>query len=50
MIIKNNNKIYKINSSEKKLLENMLLSLGKVFQRNDIINLINLKKRKELLM
>ena len=46
MIIKNNNKIYKINSSEKKLLENMLLSLGKVFQRNDIINLINLKKER----
>ena len=46
MIIKNNNKIYKINSSEKKLLENMLLSLGKVFQRNDIINLISLKKER----
>ena len=46
MIIKNNNKIYKINSSERKLLENMILSVGKVFQRNDILNLINLKKER----
>ncbi len=46
MIIKNKKKIYKINTSEKKLLEQMILSAGKVFDRNDISKLINLKKER----
>ena len=46
MIIKNKQKIYKINTSEKKLLEQMILSAGKVFDRNDISKLINLKKER----
>ena len=44
MIIKNKQNIFKINASEKKLLEQMILSAGKVFDRNDISKLINLKK------
>ena len=46
IIIKNKQKIYKINTSEKKLLEQMILSAGKVFDRNDISKLINLKKER----
>ena len=46
MIIKNKQKIFKINTSEKKLLEQMILSAGKVFDRNDISKLINLKKER----
>ena len=46
MIIKNKQKVFKINASEKKLLEQMILSAGKVFDRNDISKLINLKKER----
>ena len=46
MIIKNKQNIFKINISEKKLLEQMILSAGKVFDRNDISKLINLKKER----
>ena len=46
MIIKNKENIFKINTSEKKLLEQMILSAGKVFDRNDISKLINLKKER----
>ena len=46
MIIKNKQNIFKINASEKKLLEEMILSAGKVFDRNDISKLINLKKER----
>ncbi len=46
MIIKNKQNIFKINASEKKLLEQMILSAGKVFDRNDISKLINLKKER----
>ncbi len=46
MIIKNKENIFKINISEKKLLEQMILSAGKVFDRNDISKLINLKKER----
>ena len=48
MIIKNKQNIFKINSSEKKLLEQMILSAGKVFDRNDISKLINLKKERRV--
>ena len=46
MIIKNKQNVFKINASEKKLLEQMILSAGKVFDRNDISKLINLKKER----
>ena len=46
MIIKNKQNVFKINASEKKLLEEMILSAGKVFDRNDISKLINLKKER----
>ena len=39
-------KIEKINQSEKALLEKMILSLGKVFQREDISKIINLDKER----
>ena len=48
MIIKNKQNIFKINASEKKLLEQMILSAGKVFDRNDISKLINLKKERRV--
>jgi two-component system phosphate regulon response regulator OmpR len=38
--------IEKINQSEKLLLETMLMSLGKVFQREDISKIINLSKER----
>ena len=46
MIIKNKQNVFKINASEKKLLEEMILSAGKVFDRNDISKLIDLKKER----
>jgi len=39
-------KIEKINQSEKALLEKMILSLGKVFQREDISKIVNLDKER----
>jgi len=39
-------KIEKINQSEKVLLEKMILSLGKVFQREDISKIVNLDKER----
>jgi len=44
--IKLNNKIKKINTQEKKILENMLGSPGKVFSRNDIGKIINISKER----
>ena len=38
--------VEKINQSEKLLLENMIMSLGKVFQREDISKIINLSKER----
>ncbi len=38
--------IEKINQSEKELLEKMVMSLGKVFQREDISKIINLNKER----
>ena len=42
--IKINNKIKKINPQEKKVLEKMLESPGKIFSRNDIGKIINILK------
>jgi len=39
-------KIEKINQSEKALIEKMILSLGKVFQREDISKIVNLDKER----
>ena len=41
LIIKINNKTKKINQQEKKVLEKMLESPGKVFSRGDILKIIN---------
>ena len=46
--IKLNNKINKINTQEKKILENMLGSPGKVFSRNDIGKIINISKERTI--
>ena len=44
--IKTNNKINKINPQEKKILEKMLGSPGKIFSREDIGKIINLSKER----
>jgi len=46
--IKINNKIKKINPQEKKVLEKMLESPGKVFSRNDIRKIINISKERTI--
>ena len=46
--IKLNNKIKKINTQEKKILENMLRSPGEVFSRNDIGKIINISKERTI--
>jgi two-component system phosphate regulon response regulator OmpR len=46
--IKTNNKIKKINPQEKKVLEKMLESPGKVFSRNDIGKIINISKERTI--
>ena len=46
--IKINNKIKKINPQEKKILEKMLESPGKIFSRNDIGKIINILKERTI--
>ena len=46
--IKINNKIKKINPQEKKVLEKMLESPGKVFSRDDIGKVINISKERTI--
>ena len=46
--IKTNNKIKKINPQEKKVLEKMLESPGKIFSRNDIGKIINILKERTI--
>tara|TARA_Y100000590_G_scaffold393073_1_gene471032 strand:- start:880 stop:1557 length:678 start_codon:yes stop_codon:yes gene_type:complete len=46
--IKMNNKIIKINPQEKKILEKMLETPGKVFSRNDIGKIINISKERTI--
>ena len=46
--IKINNKTIKINPTEKKVLENMLSSSGKVFSRNDIGKIVNISKERTI--
>jgi len=46
--IKINNKTTKINPQEKKILEKMLESPGKVFSRNDIGKIINISKERTI--
>ena len=46
--IKINNKIKKINPQEKKVLEKMLESPGKVFSREDIRKIINISKERTI--
>jgi len=46
--IKINNKTIKINPTEKKVLENMLSSAGKVFSRNDIGKIVNISKERTI--
>ena len=46
--IKINNKIKKINPQEKKVLEKMLQSPGKVFSRDDIGKIINITKERTI--
>ena len=46
--IKKNAKIIKINPQEKKVLEKMLESPGKIFSRNDIGKIINISKERTI--
>ena len=46
MTITHKKNIEKINQSEKALLEVMIMSLGKVFQREDISKIIKLNKER----
>ena len=46
--IKINNRLKKINPQEKKILEKMLESPGKVFSRNDIGKIINISKERTI--
>ena len=46
--IKINKKIVKINPQEKKVLENMINSPGKIFSRNDIGKIINISKERTI--
>jgi len=46
--IKINNQVKKINLQEKKILEKMLKSPGKVFSRNDIGKIINISKERTI--
>ena len=46
--IKTNNKIKKINPQERKILEKMLESPGKVFSRDDIGKIINIYKERTI--
>ena len=46
--IKINNKVKKINPQEKKVLEKMLESPGKIFSRNDIGKIINILKERTI--
>ena len=48
LIIKINNKTKKINQQEKKVLEKMLESPGKVFSRGDILKIINISKERTI--
>ena len=48
LIIEKNNKTYKINLSEKLILEKMISSPGKIFSREDIVKLINIKKERSI--
>ena len=46
--IKTNNKIKKINPQERKILEKMLESPGKIFSRDDIGKIINISKERTI--
>ena len=46
--IKINNKMKKINPQERKILEKMLGSPGKIFSRNDIGEIINISKERSI--
>ena len=48
MNIKVGNKVIRINPQEKKVLENMLQSPGKVFSRDDIGKIINISKERTI--
>ena len=48
MNIKINNQVKKINPQEKKVLERMLSSPGKVFSRDDIGKIINIAKERTI--
>ena len=48
LLIIKNNKEFKINSTEKTILENMINNPGKTFSREDIGNIINLDKERSI--
>ena len=48
LLIIKNNKEFKINNTEKKILEKMINSPGEIFTREDIGKLINLDKERSI--
>ena len=48
MIIEKNGKTIKLNGTEKKLLEKMILSKGKTFSREEIGKIINISKERSV--
>ena len=48
LIIEKKNKIFKLNSSEKKILQKMISSSGKTFTRNEIGNIIKMDKERSI--
>jgi len=48
LLIVKNNKEFKINNTEKKILEKMINSPGEIFTREDIGKLINLDKERSI--
>ena len=48
LLILKNNKEFKINSTEKKILEKMINQPGKIFSRFEIGNLINIEKERSI--
>ena len=48
MVIEKNGKSTKLNQTEKKLLEKMIFSKGKIFSREEIGNIINIAKERSV--
>ena len=48
LVIQKNNKIYKINTTEKIIIDNMINSPGKIFTREDIVKITKIDKERSI--